>query len=219
MVEIFDCDQNSPEWIEARRGIPTASRFSDILAKGEGKTRTKYLRQLAGEIITGQPTENYSNGYMERGHAVEPEARSMYAFMRDAEPLPVGFIRNGRAGASPDSLVGTAGLLEIKSKAPHLLIECIERGDFPPEHAAQVQGQLWVAEREWCDLAVYFPGMPLLVYRAKRDEAYIARLRSAVRAFCEELDELVARVRAYSDPGAPREAFRASVIMGDVGLA
>lgn len=223
MLEFIDVPQNSPEWIAARLGLPTASQFGTILAKGkDGKspslTRKTYMRKLAGEIITGQPTENYSNGYMDRGHAVEPEARSMYAFLRDADVRQIGFARNGRVGASPDSLVGLGGLLEVKSKAPHLLIECIERGEFPPEHVAQVQGQLWVCERDWCDLAVYFPDMPLLVYRARRDEAYIGRLRSAVTAFCEELDELVARVRAYSDPGAPMEAFRGSVILGDVGL-
>lgn len=222
MLEIFDCDQNSPEWLACRLGIPTASRFKDILAKGEGKMRSKYLRELAGEIITGLPTENYSNAYMERGHAVEPEARSLYAFMRDCDPQPVGFVRNGRAGCSPDSLIGETGLLEIKSKAPHLWIECMERGAFPPEHVAQVQGQLWVTEREWCDLAIWFPGMPLQVYRVQRDEAYIGKLRQAVAAFCEELDELVARVRAYGDPGAAKRAFAASadpIILGEHRIA
>ena len=224
MMEIIDCEQNSPEWIAARLGRPTASMFATILAKGkDGKspsvTRKDYMRKLAGEIVTGEPAENYSNGYMERGHAMEPEARRAYAFMRDVDPQPVGFIVNGRAGASPDSLVGSGGLLEIKTKTPARLIECMERDDAPPEHVAQIQGQLWVAEREWCDLVVYFTGMPLVVHRVKRDEAYIVRLRSGVAAFCEELHALVERVRGYSDPGVAREAFRASVILGDVGLA
>jgi hypothetical protein len=221
---MFDLEQNTPEWIEARLGVPTASCFHTILAKGrDGKspstTRRDYIHKLAGEIITGLPAENYTNGYMERGHAMEDEARSAYAFMQDAEPQPVGFVRNGRVGASPDSIVGTGGLLEIKTKTPARVIECMVRGECPPEHVAQVQGQLFVAERDWCDLAVYFTGMPLLVYRVGRDEAYIAKLRSAVAAFCEELDEVVARVRAYSDPGATKAAFRASVILGDVGIA
>lgn len=211
----FDIDQNTPEWIEARRGIPTASMFATVLAQGKGGgpslTRRTYMHKLAGEIITGRPTENYSNGYMERGHLVEPEARDAYAFLRDVDPTPIGFVRNGRAGASPDSLIGSDGLLEIKSKAPHLWIEAMLRDDFPPEHVAQVQGQMWVAESNWCDLVVYFPGMPLQVYRARRDEAYIARLSAAVAAFNEELDEIVARVRAYGDPDAARRAFRESV--------
>jgi putative phage-type endonuclease len=214
--EFFDMEQGSDDWFAARCGIPTASQFATILAKGrDGKspsvTRREYMCKLAGEIVTGQPAESYSNAYMERGHNMEPEARSAYAFMHDADPQPVGFIRRGRAGASPDSVLGTGGLLEIKTKAAHRLIECMLRDDFPPEHKAQVQGQLWVAERDWCDLAVYWPGLPLVVFRAQRDEAYIKALASAVQAFTEELDALVGRIRAWGDPGAAKRAFQASV--------
>ena len=88
-VQIIDCEQNSDAWIQARLGLPTASMFSAILAKGEGKTRKSYLYKLAGEIITGEPTESYTNGYMERGHAMEGEARELYSFMHDAEPVRV----------------------------------------------------------------------------------------------------------------------------------
>lgn len=215
MLEIIACEQNSPEWLAARLGIPTASMFATVLAKGRGggdsKTRTDYLHKLAGEIITGQPAENFTNAHTERGHAMEPEARAAYAFMSDAEPEPVGFIRNGRAGASPDSLIGATGLLEIKTKLPHRLIEAMVRESFPPEHNAQVQGQLWVAEREWCDLAIFWPGLPLVTYRAERDEAFIAKLAEGVEAFTAELDEVVARVRAYAGPSPLRAALAASV--------
>jgi hypothetical protein len=216
MPEFIDCAQNSPEWLASRIGIPTASRFATVLALGRDKkspsvTRREYLYKLAGEIITGQPTESYTNGYMERGHKVEPEARAAYAFIRDVDPAPVGFVRNGRAGASPDSLIGGDGLLEIKSKAPHLWIEAMMRDDFPPDHVAQVQGQLWVTEREWCDLVVYFPGMPLQIYRAQRDAAYLARLAGAIDAFNEELDCIVARVRAYGGPSQLKAQLAASL--------
>jgi hypothetical protein len=107
-------------------------------------------------------------------------------------------------------LIGTGGALEIKSKFPHLLIEAIERDDFPPEHAAQGQGQLWVGEREWLDIAIYWPGMPLVIYRKGRDEPYIRNLASAIDAFNEELDLLIERVRSYGNPDAARQAFRAS---------
>src|SRR5690606_40275490 len=66
-------------------------------------SRDKYLRQLAGEILTEEPApEGYSNGFMERGKLLEEDARSLFAFMRDVEPEVVGFLRNGRKGASPD---------------------------------------------------------------------------------------------------------------------
>ena len=203
MMEIIDCAQNSPEWLQARLGIVTASRMGTVMASGrsgaESKTRRSYMLQLAGEIITGEPAETFSNTHMERGHVMEPEARDNYAFMHDVEPQLVGFIRNGDKGASPDSLVGNNGLLEIKTKLPALLIDCLLRkpDDFPPEHKAQCQGALWVAEREWIDLAIYYPKMPLVVFRAHRDAKFIADLASAVRQFNEELHETVERVRAY----------------------
>ena len=34
MIEIIDVEQGSPEWFKARVGLPTASRFSEILAEG-----------------------------------------------------------------------------------------------------------------------------------------------------------------------------------------
>lgn len=201
MMQIVDCEQGSPEWFAARAGMPTASEFSTILASGRGggdsKMRRTYMRKLAGEIITGLPAESFSNGYMERGKAMEDEARRAYAFIADVDPQQVGFIVNGPKGCSPDSLIGSDGALEIKTKAPHLLIDVLEADVLPPEHKAQCQGVLWVAEREWIDLAVYFTGMPLFVKRATRDEEYIRKLAAEVDAFNEELARVVEKVRRY----------------------
>ena len=200
MIERFDMEQGSEEWFEARRGIPTASEFATVMAKGDGKTRRTYMLKLAGEILTGRPAEQFTNAHMERGHEMEPEARSLYALQMDKDPELVGFLRNGRKGCSPDSLIGANGMLEIKTKLPHLLIDLLDRDRFPPEHVAQCQGALWVAEREWIDLAVYWPGLPLYVSRQFRDEAYIANLSSEVDRFNEDLDVLVAKIKRISDP-------------------
>jgi hypothetical protein len=196
-VQIIDCEQNSPEWLEARRGIPTASEFGTVMAKGEGKTRRTYMLKLAGEIITGEPAENFSNSHTERGHAMEAEARDTYSFINGVEPVLVGFIRNGNKGASPDSLVDENGLAEFKTKLPHILGELLLKDQFPPEHKAQCQGCLWVAEREWIDITCYWPKMPPLIKRAYRDEEYIANLSSEIDRFNDELAELVERIRRY----------------------
>lgn len=196
-MQIFDCQQGSREWFEARMGIPTASQFSAVMANGKGgaesKTRKTYMYKLAGEILTGEPMDSFSNTHTERGHEMEPEARRYYAFQQDADPQLVGFIRNTSAGASPDSLVGNNGLLEIKTKLPHILLDVIERGDFPAEHKAQCQGQLWVAEREWIDLVCYWPKMPCHIVRAYRDEDYIKQIAAAVGQFNDELAAVVAK--------------------------
>jgi hypothetical protein len=203
MIEIIDCAQGSPEWFSARLGLPTASEFATVMAKGRdggaSLTRKTYMLKLAGEILTGEPAENFSNGHMERGKIMEAEARDLYAFTYDADLTGVGFVRNGNKGCSPDSLIGDAGMLELKTKLPHLLIECLLKDDFPPEHKAQCQGALWVAEREWIDIAIYWPRLPLFVKRARRDEGYIANLAGAVDAFNDELQETVRRIRQYDE--------------------
>jgi hypothetical protein len=195
-MQIIECDQGSEEWFRARMGIPTASQFSTVMAKGEGKTRRTYMLKLAGEILTGLPMDSFSNAHTERGHEMEPDARNLYSFMRDVEPQIVGFIRNGPKGCSPDSLVGTNGMVEIKTKLPHLQVDCLLNDRVPPEHKAQCQGALWVAEREWIDFVSYWPGLPLFVTREHRDEEYIAKLAAAVDAFNDELAAVVDQVRS-----------------------
>lgn len=198
MLEIFkDIEQGTDRWRQIRCGLPTASMFKAILAKGEGKTRKSYLNRLAAEIVSGEPMESFTNGSLERGHAMEGEARDFYSFLADVEPELVGFVRNGRKGASPDSFVGSEGLLEIKTQRGDLLIETLFKGEIPSEHLAQIQGQLWVSERSWCDLIVYWPNMPPFVKRAYRDSAYIRALSIAVDQFNEELSEVVEKIRAY----------------------
>ncbi len=201
-LQIIDCDQNSPEWIAARMGIPTASKFATVMAKGEGKTRSKYMRELAAEIYTGEPNVSFSNGHMERGHEMEDIARKEYAFITGNEPIEVGFIRNGLKGSSPDSLIGDNGGLEIKTALPEIQIDRLERNRLPPEHVAQVQGNIWVSEREWWDFVSYWPKLPALTVRVYRDEAYIKTMSDEIDRFNDELAELVERIRRYGQKEA-----------------
>jgi hypothetical protein len=198
---IHDCEQGSEEWFRVRAGMPTASEFSTVMASGRGgaesKTRRTYMLKLAGEILTGEPMESFSNAHMERGKEMEAEARDLYAFMQDESPELVGFIVNGQKGCSPDSLCGPNGLAEIKTKLPHLQIDVLLRGEIPPEHMAQCQGALWVAEREWIDFVSYWPRLPLFVKRTYRDEEYIKTLSAAVDQFNAELAELVEKIRSH----------------------
>lgn len=197
MMEIYnDIEQGTPEWFAVRAGIPTASCFKDILSKGAGKTRRTYMLKLLGERLTGELQEPFTNAHMERGKAMEAEARTMYEFQTDLSAEEVGFIRNGEKGCSPDSLIGESGMLEIKTKLPHLQLDVLDKGKLPSDHVAQIQGQLWVAEREWCDFVSYWPKLPLFVYRVTRDEEYIKTLADAVDSFNEELAKLEQKMRA-----------------------
>ena len=196
----YDIAQNSPEWMAVRAGIPTASEFDTVMASGRGggesKTRRKYMLRLIAERMGAQLPEPYTNASMERGHEMEAEARRTYAFINDCEPTLVGFVRNGDVGASPDALVGDKGLLEVKTKQPDIHLEVLLAGVLPPEHKAQVQGQLWVCEREFCDFVSYWPKLPPFIIRVYRDEAYITTLANGVAQFMDELLALQARVSA-----------------------
>ncbi|WP_348629079.1 lambda exonuclease family protein [Mesorhizobium sp. WSM4311] len=200
-MQIFDCEQGSTEWFACRAGIPTASKFATVMAKGEGKTRSKYLRQLAGELLTGEPMESFTTPHMDRGKTMEDEARETYAFIHDADIRRVGFIRNGDKGASPDSLVGDEGGLEIKTALPDIQIERLMSGKLPPEHKAQVQGNIWISGREWWDFVSYWPKLPMLTVRVFRDDIYIANMSAEIDAFNAELAELVERIRNYDRRG------------------
>lgn len=211
-IEILDMEQGSPDWYRSRCGLVTASSFKTVLANGRGgaesKTRKSYMNRLAAEIITGEPLETFSNRHTDRGHALEPEARDYYGFLKDCEPATVGFVRNGRKGCSPDSFIGTDGLLEIKTQRGDLLIETLLADRFPLEHKPQVQGQIWICEREWCDLLVYWPGLPPFIRRAYREPGYIIQLADAVDQFNDELASVVERIRSYGIEKATTEKER-----------
>jgi hypothetical protein len=208
-IEIFeDIEQGSEAWHRARMGIPTASDFKTVLACGKdgggnatSVTRKRYMRVLAVEIVTGEPRENYENGFMARGRAWEPEARELYALAYGAEPYGVGFVlnRDKGVGYSPDSFLGDNGLLEIKT-GTDAMIDVIERDVFPAEFMLQCQGGLYVTGREWIDLCLYWPGMPLVVKNAHRDEDCIAKIAAGVEKFNAELYELVMKIRGYGEP-------------------
>jgi hypothetical protein len=196
MIEVFDMEQGGEEWHRARMGIPTASMFATVMARGRGGglslTRAKYLRQLAAEIVTDDPMpEGYISADMERGRIMENEARNYFTLIRQEQPQRVGFIRNGSKGASPDSLLGTNSGLEIKSAAPHVQIERLEQGRLPLEYVCQVQGSMWVAEREHWEFISYCPKLPPLIVTVDRDEDKIAQIAEAVDMFNEELAMMV----------------------------
>lgn len=214
-MKIIECEQGTEAWYAARMGIPTASEFQCLLAKGkdggDSKTRKTYMYKLAGELITGKPMYSFLNDHMERGKEMEDEARQLYCMLHDTEVTQVGFLKldttaEDTCGASPDSLIGDSGLLEIKTKLAHLQIELLLSGRVPSEHVAQLQGELYVSGRQWVDLCCYWPGIKPFVTRVERDEEYIARIGTAVREFNRELASVVERV-------APKLA-RAAMLSG-----
>lgn len=204
-LEVIDCEQGTAQWLAHRAGVVTASEFGTVMAKGKGgtesKTRRTYMLKLIGEILTGEAQESYTNKNMERGHAMEAEARDFYALMTDSNPVQVGFLKRGRVGYSPDSLIGDRGAHEIKTKFPHLHLEALLSKELPSEHKPQCQGGLAVSDRDWLDFQSYWPRLPPFIVRVYRDEPYIKQLKSAVDQFLNEMDELIHKITNQREAG------------------
>lgn len=198
-------DQGTPEWFALRLGIPTASRFKDVMAKGEGKTRTSYLYQLAAEVLTGQSEEKFSNDYMEWGTLNEPHARAAYEFIlgESVEQVAIITSESPMAGYSPDGLIGNNGALEIKCPKTTTHIETVIAGKMPKIHEPQVQGGLLVSEREWIDFVSYDPRIKsessFFSVRIYRDDAYIKTLSEELDRFSDDLENLVAKFKSRSE--------------------
>jgi hypothetical protein len=193
----LDIEQNTPEWYDLRRGLVTASEFSTVLANGKGgkgdpsKTRRKYMLTLISDRIGGAPADGYSNHHMERGKVMEADALRLYHALH-APPTRVGFVkRNDDVGCSPDAFVGTKGMVQVKTALPAIQLERVLKPELPAEHACQVQGELWVCEREWSDFVSYWPGLPLMVQRVYRDEIKIKSIELGVEVFLNEMQELM----------------------------
>ncbi len=192
-LEIIECQQNSPEWYAAKTGIASASSFQKVLTGGDGKTRRKYMRQLAAERIRGESSDGFTNNHTERGHEYEDAAKELYTQQTGNAISLCGFMKDGY-GYSPDGLVGEEGLIEVKTRLGDLQIELLLDGRVPNEHTAQIQGGLMVSGRKWLDFISYCPGLPIFIKRVERDEKYITNLRIELALFEKELQEVVNQI-------------------------
>lgn len=194
--------QGSPEWFAQRLGHVTASRMSDVLAKGksgEAVTRAKYRMQIIAERITGLVADSFSSEAMEWGVEQEQYARLRYQaetgrIVDEAEFYTHPFIK--WLGASPDGLLNdTGGLLEIKCPKTHTHLGYLLDKKAPAAYINQMQTQMWVTGRAWCDFVSYDPRVPehlqLFVVRVDRDDALIDKMGIEVNKFLMEVEESI----------------------------
>jgi hypothetical protein len=194
----YNVEQGTPEWLEARMGIPTASEFDKLLTPtGKPSTQGKAIaHRLVAEILTGRPQSTWNgNADTERGKELEPDAVAFYEMLH-GETTKVGFITDDARtmGCSPDRLVGEDGLLEIKCPAAHTHVEYmltgIDRGYMP-----QLQGQLLVTGRKWVDWMSYHPEMQPVIVRVTRNEAYLELLSVALEQFTKTMNEMKTKLQ------------------------
>jgi putative phage-type endonuclease len=199
MIEMMD--QGTEEWFTIRIGKVTASRVADVIAKtktGYSASRDNYMAQLVCERLTGQKGESFTNAAMQHGVETEAYARAAYEALQDVLVDEVGFVPHPSiemAGASPDGLVGTDGLLEIKCPNTATHIETLLSQGVPGKYNTQMQFQMACTGRQWCDFVSFDNRLPaelqLFVKRVPRDEVFIRLIEAEIVQFLAELDDKI----------------------------
>lgn len=197
---ITELEQGSAEWHRLRLGKVTASRMSDVLSKGRGKAPSKtaetYMMELIAERLTGEAKPFFENEAMRWGTETEPQARSMYEVNNNIVSVDeVAFIEHSEfVGVSPDGLIGEDGMLEIKCPTTITQIKRALTYDYSEDYKAQIQMQLWVAQREWCDFVSFDPRIDcdasFLQQRVYRDEEFIDNMKVVTTSFVERMNEI-----------------------------
>lgn len=216
MADIVEMQQRTDEWFQARLGKATASRIADIVAKtksGPSASRANYLAELVAERLTGEPAVKFTNAAMQWGNDTEPQARAAYEWHTLESVTEVGFIDHqhiAMSGASPDGLVGRAGLVEIKCPNTATQISTVLGGKIPAKYTTQMQWQMACTGREWCDFVSFDPRLPphggqYFRKRIDRDDNLISELEIQVAGFLAEVDETIEKL-AEACGGVPKDA-------------
>ena len=205
--------QRSPEWYSRRLGKATASRVADIVARtktGWGASRQNYAADLIAERLTGVPADNYQSPAMRWGMDQEDAAKALYTERTGLLVEPIDFVDHaeiGWAGASPDGLVETQGLIEVKAPLTATHLDRLLGGSIDGRHMTQMMWQMACTGRQWCDYISFDPRLPprmqLHIERVHRDVSRILELEEAVTAF---LDEIAGKVAALTDLYGQEEA-------------
>ncbi len=198
--------QRTEEWVQARLGHATASCAEFWMAQnrtgGVPVARKEYLTKLVLERLNGMPLPSYQSAAMLAGIELEPEARRAYAFEANVDVIECGFIRHptiAMSGASPDGFVGDDGLVEIKCPTDHVHLDTLMRGTIPQKYYFQMQFQMAVTGRAWCDFVSYDPNYPqpmrLVFARIPRKPEVIRSLEVEVQKFLREVDDTLQTLR------------------------
>lgn len=209
LVAIQD-NQGTQEWLMERLGYVTASRIKDVLAKvktGEAKTREDYRWELVTQRMTGIVQESYKNLAMEWGTQTEPDARIEYEVRHGNFVTQTGFIKHPTikwVGASPDGLVDEDGCIEIKCPNTKTHLQTLQGGTAPAQYYGQMQMQMWVTNRQWCDFVSYDPrvtkrNLRFFCIRVDRDDEYIANMEQEVLLFLEEVEAVIFNLSGESE--------------------
>lgn len=204
-------DQGSEEWLTARRGKITGSRFKDARDKLKGGQPSKaclgYAMDVARERIGGSAPPKFQNAAMRTGTEQEPFARAMYEARTGHMVDEAGFYLSDDAvfGLSPDGLVNDDGVIEIKTMVgSETLFTAVADGDVSA-YMDQCLGYLWLLGRQWVDLVIWTPDLNhMAIHRITRNEEAIEALEADLMAFARLVTQyettLRTAIRSTNEP-------------------
>jgi len=194
-MESKDLKQGTAEWRAARVGKVTGSIIGAVLGVSPFTSRKQALRRMVREAMGDM--ESFSNEAMQWGNDHEDEACKLYTAMYagSAEVTETGFWTKGDMGASPDRLVGTDGLLEVK--CPYSL----RRDTSPhfkgihelPHYWQQIQMQLYITGRQWCDFLQWTPH-DHYYHRVERDPKWLENNLDEIASFMEDYESMTTQM-------------------------
>lgn len=203
--------QGSEEWLAARKGVITASRFRDARDKLKGGAMSKaamtYAMDVARERCGGAAAPVFVSSAMRTGTEQEPIARMAYEDRTGLIVQEVGFAytEDRLFGGSVDGLIEYDGLWECKAMvSSDTLFTAMVDGDVSA-YVDQCQGGMWLLGRKWCDLSLWCPDLGHLhTIRINRDDDYIAAMETELLAFNGLVEKYAAALRMALKPaGAP----------------
>lgn len=181
-----------------------------------GDTAKSYMMEVMASTITEQDKVGGKSAAMERGVDKESDAIDAYAAAKFTEVAQGRLLlrTSDLIAATPDGFVEEdedgPGLIEVKCPESKRHLETWLSRELPSDYLEQVQGQMWVAGRSWCDFVSYddrFPvPMRLVIIRVHRDEEYLASLKAKVTAFAQEVGAKLAQIRGFLADASPEEA-------------
>ena len=212
---IENVEQGTQAWLDARAGHATASRISDVMAKGQGQkesvARKSYRAQIVFERLAGKSLEEEKGNFFDvrRGNNLESTARVEYEMRNKVTVDTAGFVKHPSlpwAGCSPDGTIGSKGLVQLKCPRRHVQLEWVMRKVVPAEHRDQMLFELACTKREYSDFVSYvddsienLPSMQLFQVRLFPDAKRIEEIEAAVAKFNAEVEEIIAKLTAKDE--------------------
>ena len=172
----------------------TPSQFAAAMTNGRGKdsgpgaTALKLCRKIAMERMGVEPLD-LSLSALEWGNEWEPIARERYEKEKMIEVVPcfepIPHVDFSNVSGTPDGLVGTDGIIEIKCPYnPENHFANLYEGQQLDMYKWQGQGYLWITGRDWFEFVSYDPRYSepyqIKIIRVDRDNEMIGQLSERI---------------------------------------